>query len=399
VFRPLYYLCKAFGLASYSYVEDRSNKRVKMDYGYFNYMFTVIWMIVFSVGFPLETLESYRIANFSNTLYIVYVLYTISSYISSVVAVVWLSVIERRKFMDIIENISEVGNKIRYTPREETNMNRKVMFNIISEIIVLTVIQCTVIVYHVHRLTSKGYFIIILTLIGDHSTYIFNTLFLFQYLNLVFIVKQRYSHLKKRLYNWKNGIVSRQIGLTKEKERCNRSHRIFDHINITPLLDSNVGNIETLKQTDIHLLRQIYSELYDITCLINDTYGVPLLVSICWILTAVLGCIFAALNDFSAWGIPNVLCATTCSALIYKITFFCHSATNEARSVRILVPKLLLEGNCKIECVEELKVFSLQLQVMKIDYTACGFFSINLKLFTTAVSVIASYIFILVQIK
>jgi hypothetical protein len=362
-------------------------------------MFTVIWLVVFTVGLFLEMLEAYRVANFSDPSYIVYILFTISSYSSSVVAVVWLSVIERRKFMDIIENISEVDNKIRYTPQEETNMNRKVMFNIISEIIILAVIQCTVIVYNVYRITSEGYYIIMLILISTNSTYICTVLFLFQYLNLVFTVKQRYSQLNKRLSNWKNGIVSRQTGLTKEKERCNRSHRIFDHINITPLFGSNVGNIETLTQTDIHLLRQICSELYDITCLLNDTYGIPILVSICWLLTAVLCCLFGALINFTAWGLPDVVHVIACSALIFKITFFCHSATNEASSTRILVQKLLLEGNCRIECVEELKMFSLQLQVMIIDYTACGFFSINLKLFTTVVSVIASYFIILVQIK
>jgi hypothetical protein len=63
------------------------------------------------------------------------------------------------------------------------------------------------------------------------------------------------------------------------------------------------------------------------------------------------------------------------------------------------VQKLLLEGNCRNECVEELKIFSLQLQVMKNEYSACGFFSLNLKLFASVVSVIVSYIIIMVQIK
>jgi len=63
------------------------------------------------------------------------------------VAVVWISVIKRRVFLEINENISEVDNKIRYTNQEETYMNRKVMFNIISETILLTVFPCTVIIY------------------------------------------------------------------------------------------------------------------------------------------------------------------------------------------------------------------------------------------------------------
>jgi hypothetical protein len=61
------------------------------------------------------------------------------------------------------------------------------------------------------------------------------------------------------------------------------------------------------------------------------------------------------------------------------------------------VEKLLLEGKCRKECVEELKMFSLQLQAMTNEYTACGFFSLNLSLFTSVVSVIASYIVIMVQ--
>ena len=66
---------------------------------------------------------------------------------------------------------------------------------------------------------------------------------------------------------------------------------------------------------------------------------------------------------------------------------------------RILVQKLLLEGNCGNECVKEFQMFSIQLQVLQTEYTACGFFTLNLNLFTTVVSVIASYIIIMVQIK
>jgi hypothetical protein len=44
-------------------------------------------------------------------------------------------------------------------------------------------------------------------------------------------------------------------------------------------------------------------------------------------------------------------------------------------------------------------MFSLQLQVMAIKYTACEFFTLNFSLFASVVNVIASYIVIMVQIK
>ena len=99
------------------------------------------------------------------------------------------------------------------------------------------------------------------------------------------------------------------------------------------------------------------------------------------------------------WGAVAIMQAIACSVLLLKVTLFCHRATNEASYSRILVQKLLLEGNCETECVKELKMFSHQLQVMTNEYTACGFFSLNLRLLASVIGVIVSYIIIMFQIK
>jgi hypothetical protein len=116
-------------------------------------------------------------------------------------------------------------------------------------------------------------------------------------------------------------------------------------------------------------------------------------------LTGVLICVYQALINFDERGVEDTIYAIAFMVLFFRVAFLCHTATNEAKSSRILVQKLLLEGNCRNECVEELKMFSLQMQEMTKEYTACGFFSVNLSLFTTVVSVIVSYIVILAQIK
>jgi len=358
-------------------------------------MFTVIWLIVCTVGLPVEILTLNSTDFYSDTLLIAFKILIISSHSSSIVAIVWVSFIKRRKFLEILESVSEVDNKVRYTLQEETSMNRKVMFNITSETIILTVIRGTLILYDIYNMASEPYYKIIMHTISCVPD-ISNALVLFQFITLVFIVKQRYSHLNKRLNNWINGAVS----LNKANVRCRQLERAVDQVNITRLFVSSVRNIEgTLRQTDIHLLRQIYSELYDITCLINDTYGVPILATTCWMLTVVVYSLYEALISFNMWGVSDVLYAITFSIFFFKVTFICHTATNETRSSSILVQKLLLVGNCKNEMIEELKLFSLQLQVMTNEYTACGFFSLNLSLYTSVVSVIASYIIIMVQIK
>jgi hypothetical protein len=118
VLRPMYYLCKVFGLTSYSYVADRHNKRVTTDYGYLNYMFTVIWLIVYTFGLRVQIL-TLRSDDFgSKTLFIALILFNISSYTTSIVTIVWVSIIKCSRFLRIIENISDVDNKLRYTLQE-----------------------------------------------------------------------------------------------------------------------------------------------------------------------------------------------------------------------------------------------------------------------------------------
>ena len=134
-------------------------------------------------------------------------------------------------------------------------------------------------------------------------------------------------------------------------------------------------------------------------CLINDTYVTPILATMCWMLTGVLCSLYEVLVNFKVWGVAHVGFTIMYCEFFFKVAFYCHTATNEARSSRILVQKLLLEENCGKECVKELKMFSLQLQVMGNGYTACGLYALNLRLFASVVSVIVSYIIIMVQIK
>ena len=105
VMRPLYYLCKIFGLASYSYVADRRNKRITTDYGYLNYTFTVICLIVYTVGLPVQILTLRSDDFCSKTSFIAFILCIISPYSSSILAVVWVSILKRKFFLGIIENI------------------------------------------------------------------------------------------------------------------------------------------------------------------------------------------------------------------------------------------------------------------------------------------------------
>jgi len=110
--------------------------------------------------------------------------------------------------------------------------------------------------------------------------------------------------------------------LKKENERCSQTVKAVDHVIITTLRASIVANIEgTLKRTDIYLLRQIYSELYGITWLINDIHFISILAIMCWMPTGVLCSLYEVLVDFKMVGLAGVLYAITYSVLFFKVTF------------------------------------------------------------------------------
>jgi hypothetical protein len=144
-------------------------------------------------------------------------------------------------------------------------MNRNVLFNIISEIILLTVFQCILITLNTYHIAREPCYIIVIGTISFVPD-ICNKLILFQFFNLVLMVNQMYYHLNMRFTNWINGTVSMSIGLINENVKSIQFYRAVDQGIITTVCVSSVGNFEgTLSLTDIHLLQQIYSELYDIT--------------------------------------------------------------------------------------------------------------------------------------
>ena len=96
-------------------------------------------------------------------------------------------------------------------------------------------------------------------------------------------------------------------------------------------------------------------------------HDIPILANMCWMLTGFLCTLYEGMINFKLVGLEDVVYAITYSVLFFKVTLFCHTSTNEARPSSIWVQKLLLEGNCRKECVEELKMFSFQLQIVKTN--------------------------------
>jgi hypothetical protein len=85
--------------------------------------------------------------------------------------------------------------------------------------------------------------------------------------------------------------------------------------------------------------------------------------------------------------------------MFVKMILACQNAENEGDTSKILVQKLLLEKNNGDKDVKELILLSAQLKVMKIKYTAYGFFALNFPHLCSAIGLIVSYVIIIVQLQ
>jgi hypothetical protein len=74
-------------------------------------------------------------------------------------------------------------------------------------------------------------------------------------------------------------------------------------------------------------------------------------------------------------------------------------ATYEANRTQDNVQRLLLRQNIRIEALEQLRLFSSQLIVNKIEFTAFGFFSVNLTTLSTFIASVVTYIIVFEQMK
>ena len=171
-------------------------------------------------------------------------------------------------------------------------------------------------------MASETFYIVVIETISYFPD-ISNALILFQIVNLILMMKQRYHHLNNRLIYWHNVKFNKPICLNKQNERGSQSHRAVHNVIVPSLYISSAEDIErTPRQTDIHLLRQIYRELYDITCLINNTYAIPILAAVCCMLRGVVYSSYEGLTYFNEWEGENLTYGLTFMVLFLKVTFF-----------------------------------------------------------------------------
>jgi hypothetical protein len=146
---------------------------------------------------------------------------------------------------------------------------------------------------------------------------------------------------------------------------------------------------EKRKKELVHTLRVIHCELHDAATLIMSNYGFPVFMATFWIFMTIVFVLYyglfslqEAISSPAATEQHEVILSLCwcmfCITLLVAVTLTCHMTTQEANLSVILVEKLLLCHDAGDDTVNELKDFSTQLSNMRIEFSPCGFFTLNL---------------------
>lgn len=419
VFNPVYFVAQLVGLAPYSFVDAADVVDVSWKSNRKNFIWSVLLLIIQSVG------VFYRLAiNFikpptsilqlcSNVIHLPLV------QAAGPLAVAIGLVRNRTKMRQIVRILSAVDAFL-YESSDKVYTKRDSFL-----VVALTCsLVCVFPLYFVQNYMSENFSTEwMLTL--SNVTGVVSDL---QYLNLLVILKHRLVAIsdKLRMIYTIDYCICREFKISIEIfKRCGR------HVSRTTsrLVDGNrsvftVQNFENSEGLEGYIIgsrsaiagivlrvRQNFDALCEICCMINSIHGFILVVN--W-LVAIVGLsvnLYYVTVSFVFPSISNKVLSSTAMnvALILFILFTlfrmfvialsCQRVTDEYRTCMSNVQRLLLEYSTEEDVLTQLVSFTDQLLNNKIEFTACGIFTMNLSVLCTFVGLVIQYSILLCQMR
>lgn len=286
------------------------------------------------------------------------------------------------------ENIRS-GRSFAFKSGRQTCLQKsEVRLYLILQLVVLTVVLGFLHCYNVYSFYD-GTLWGCVVMISENFSFLLNTLVTIQFVNAVLMLKKRYASINR---------------LLKDAEYRN----MWYGVEVTEVVvvgnDIDARFPENRKKKLVHTLRVIYCQLHVAATLIMSNYGFPVFMVTFWIFTTIVFVLYYGLFSlqevisYPAAAEQHEVILSLCWCM-FCITLTCHMTTQEANMSVILVEKLLLCHDLRDDTVNELRDFSSQLGNMRIEFSPCGFFTLNLSFLYAITGVMCSHIIILASLN
>jgi len=235
----------------------------------------------------------------------------------------------------------------------------------------------------------------------DNLCYTVNLVMVLQYVNLVRMVSQRYKYINNRIkeYSETDGTVKTSLKI----------HHISTSVNTFFSEKCDLPNLTSPRVKSelcgIPILRLAYIDLFDTVTLVNSHFGIPVLLLIISLVSVCVTAFYCGLYSLGSYSDTHVkACMLIFWTLWYAIPFAwlivsCDSTMQEANRGMVYIQRTTVCPNMKYGTLLQLQTLSNQLRDMRVEFTACGFFVLNLSLLGTIVCGILTYVLIMIQLE
>jgi len=225
---------------------------------------------------------------------------------------------------------------------------------------------------------------------------------------LVHMLLQRYEYINNRIMDYF------EMEYTPE----GMSHKAQNHHTSVSIVSENKWNLPTLTHSHrksgtcgIHELRIAYIKLYDTVSLINSQFGIPILMQITTLVTVCVTIFYHVLYTFNKIDTNvhdfninfrqflRIFRTAIYGAQVAWLIVDCHRVMQEANKGILYIHRITACTNINYGTLLKLQALSNQLEDMKVEFTACGFFVLNLTLLGKIICGIFTYILIMVQLE
>jgi hypothetical protein len=419
VFNPVYLVAQLVGLAPYSFVDAEDILEVSWNSNRKNFIWSVLLLIIQSVG------VFYRLAiNFikpptsilrlcSNV-----VLFPLAQAAGPLAVAVAL-VRNRTKMRQIVRILSAVDAFL-YESGDKVYRKR-------DSFLVLA-LTCSLVyifpLYILQNYTSEDVATEwMLTL--SHLTCIVSDL---QYLNLLVILKHRLVAIsdKLRMIYIIDHCPCGEFKISTEIfKRCGRhvsgttSHRVVGNQSVftvqrfekPEVLERSINDSRSPIAGIILRVRQNYNALCEICFMINSIHGFTLVVN--WLVATVglsvdlyyLTVSFVSpsisnkVSSSSGKNVALMLWSLFTLVRMFVIAVSCQRVSDEYRTCMSDVQRLLLKYSTEEDVLTQLVSFTDEIVNNKIEFTACGIFTINLSVLCTVAGLVIQYFILLCQMR
>jgi hypothetical protein len=103
-------------------------------------------------------------------------------------------------------------------------------------------------------------------------------------------------------------------------------------------------------------------------------------------------------NDIYLYVILSVVWCSLCVAMMTIMAVSCSLAVNECKRSPVIVQKIMLRDDTDSEVMKELKKMFIQFKIMKIEFSACGMYRIDLSFLCAILGATVSYLIVSLQL-